>query len=698
MFSLFTFLAVTGYVLIFLWQLHQATLENAQRELKNLSYMLAEGSRNSFSATDQLLRGIREQIEIKRLRGEDTSPSMLHDMLRHEAVSMNSLRGLAIADSSGLLIAHSNIAEPRVLLSDRAYFRYHRDAQDDVPYLGPAVKSKLYGDWVFTLSRGLFKEKSRIFGGVVFAGINPSYFNGLFHSISPAAGTEISLVDSHGFILAGNTASGVNIDIGQKSILADKIRDLAVSNSSQSLSIEFLKNGSRYFSYIYFEQKYGVALISTISKDIVLKKWYQSLRISLIGIASLIVLIGVMTFLLLRQLIRTERAERIQKGLSYRLGRSLNLREAVINSSHQMILTTDLNGVIRTVNPAAEAAFGGVLASNGGRFLTELIDQKQFDIYQAELKKICCMLRDVPPIFSLTRYFFDGEKEWSCLDLDGSIIPVALSVTELKNSSGQIYGYVAIGYNLSERYKVEKMKKEFISTVSHELRTPLTAIHGGLGLLLSGSVGEIPDRVGKVLDIARRNSERLLLLINDILDIEKIESGAMRLNLRRCDVVDLLNQSIAMNQGYARECGVDLSLLGDLDKGAVSVYVDAQRFAQVMSNLISNAAKFSPAGAMIEISLAVQASTVCIRVKDYGIGISKAFQSKIFQKFLQGDSSDTRKKGGTGLGLAITRALVDAMYGTISFVSEEGEGTTFTVEFPLAEVSPSGEANRSVDF
>lgn len=396
-----------------------------------------------------------------------------------------------------------------------------------------------------------------------------------------------------------------------------------------------------------------------------------------------------MTFLLLRQLIRTERAERVQNRLSYRLNRSLSVRQAVINSSHQIILTTDLNGIIRTANPSFESCFGCISTWNRARLLTDLIVKKEFERYQNDLKNTCCILNGVSPIFSLTQPFFDGEKEWSCVDADNNIIPVALLVTELKNGAGHVYGYVAIGYNLSERYKVEKMKKEFISTVSHELRTPLTAIHGGLGLLLSGSLGEVSNHSGKVLDIAKRNSERLLLLINDILDIEKIESGAMRLNLNRCNVVELLNQSIAMNQGYARECGVDLSLLNTLGQDTVSIYVDAQRFAQVMSNLISNAAKFSPVGSMIEISLVVHPATVCIHVKDHGIGISKEFQSKIFQKFIQGDSSDTRKKGGTGLGLAITRALVDAMYGTIDFVSQEGEGTTFTVEFPLAEVSPS---------
>lgn len=292
MFSLLTFIVVCSYVFVFLWQLHQATLEKAQRELKNLSYMLAEGSKNSLSATDQLLRGIREQIEIKRLRGEDVSPSTLHDMLRREVVSMNSLRALGVADSSGLIIAHSHIAEPHIFLADRNFFRYHRDTRNDAPYLGSAVKSKLYNEWVFTLSRGLFKESSYNFGGLVFAVINPSYFNSLFHNISPAAGTEISLVDRDGFILSGNSASGVNIDIGKKSILADKIQALAKYGASQSLFVDFFNAGSRYFAHVYFEPKYGIALISTISTDTVLKEWSQSFRISLVGVFSFVILWG----------------------------------------------------------------------------------------------------------------------------------------------------------------------------------------------------------------------------------------------------------------------------------------------------------------------------------------------------------------------------------------------------------------------
>ncbi|MBI3130628.1 MAG: PAS domain S-box protein [Acidobacteria bacterium] len=244
---------------------------------------------------------------------------------------------------------------------------------------------------------------------------------------------------------------------------------------------------------------------------------------------------------------------------------------------------------------------------------------------------------------------------------------------------GETVGRVWSFRDVTERAALDRLKSEFVSTVSHELRTPLTSIRGSLGLVSSGALGALSDEARSLVEIACRNSERLSNLINDLLDSEKIESGAITFQHERVALAALLEQSITDNQGYAEVHGIQFRL-GEIPPGA-EVIVDRGRFLQVMSNLLSNAAKFSPKGSQVEIGAEVEDTRFRISVTDHGSGIPPEFYDRIFQKFSQADSSDTRQKGGTGLGLSITKSIVEKMGGSISFKSQVGRGTTF--EFTL---------------
>ncbi|OLP20332.1 hypothetical protein BST81_00930 [Leptolyngbya sp. 'hensonii'] len=242
--------------------------------------------------------------------------------------------------------------------------------------------------------------------------------------------------------------------------------------------------------------------------------------------------------------------------------------------------------------------------------------------------------------------------------------------------------------NITERKRVERLKNEFVSVVSHELRTPLTSIRGSLGLIIGGIAGEISAQARELIDIAHKNSERLVLLINDILDVEKIESGKMHFEMKPLALVPLVEQAIVANQAYGEQFKVQFVLEHDLTE--VKINGDSNRLMQVMANLLSNAAKFSPPGSTVEVTVRRKnLETVRVTVRDHGPGIPEEFRYRIFQKFAQADTSTTRQKGGTGLGLSISKAIVERLGGTIGFETEMGVGTAFYFELPMVTQAPA---------
>jgi signal transduction histidine kinase len=232
------------------------------------------------------------------------------------------------------------------------------------------------------------------------------------------------------------------------------------------------------------------------------------------------------------------------------------------------------------------------------------------------------------------------------------------------------------------------MKDEFISAVSHELRTPLTSIRGALALVMSGSAGELPAKAKELLSIALRNSERLVHIVNDILDAEKIESGKMRINMQKVPLAPFLEQTLAYNQPYAEKFNVRFKL--NAVPLQMHVEADPDRLMQVITNLLSNAAKFSPPESEIEVSTRKSGGMIVIEVRDHGPGIPAEFQPHIFQKFAQARDSGSRRNEGAGLGLNLSRQLTELMHGKIGFDTKAGQGTTFFVQ-----LKPDAEALHS---
>jgi len=332
------------------------------------------------------------------------------------------------------------------------------------------------------------------------------------------------------------------------------------------------------------------------------------------------------------------------------------------------VLELDAAGIIQEINHAGELLFGYAAAELIGQPVTRLVVAKYQGEFDAEWRKLVA-----------TREPLAGLKVRNPRR-DGLTVVCEWTVTPLVNREGQLISVIAQGRDITAQLEAERLKKEFTSTLSHELRTPLTSIIGSLQLINAGVLGEVPKDVGELTEVAERNGQRLLDLINDILDIEKIESGKLTLNPQVIRVDELVREAIVLNKGFGERFKVRFEPRGELSPREVSA--DHKRLLQVMTNLLSNAAKFSPEGEVVEITTEELADWLRVAVHDRGPGIPEAFRPRIFGRFNQADSTTSRQKGGTGLGLAICKRLVEMMQGRIGFQDREGGGTTFWFELP----------------
>jgi len=333
------------------------------------------------------------------------------------------------------------------------------------------------------------------------------------------------------------------------------------------------------------------------------------------------------------------------------------------------VFETDRNATVLEMNPVAENIFGySAIELTGRNMLRTLIspgDPGLGNDWWADFVK-----QGVP---------VTGLRV-QCQRRDGLEIVCEFSLTPLVNDAGDLLSVIAQGRDVTQQLAAERLKKEFTSTLSHELRTPLTSIIGSLQLVNSGVVGEPGKEITELTVIAERNAQRLLDLINDLLDIEKIESGKIELYPEVFALDDLVREAITLNRAYAERFKVRYAAVGELPPAQVNV--DRKRLFQVVTNLLSNAAKFSPEGGEVEISMEDRNGRAYVGIHDRGAGIPENFRHRIFSRFAQADSALTRQKSGTGLGLSISRRLVELMEGEIGFVDREGGGTTFWFELP----------------
>ncbi|MBI3795915.1 MAG: CHASE3 domain-containing protein [Deltaproteobacteria bacterium] len=359
-----------------------------------------------------------------------------------------------------------------------------------------------------------------------------------------------------------------------------------------------------------------------------------------------------------------------RKRAEAELARLKHQQELILRSVADGIQVLDLQGKVIFVNPAAVRMIGDEAEELIGQSMHETLHHSKSDgtPYPREECPISLTLQDG------SLHHVTNEVFWR---RDGTSFPVEYTSAPIREQ-GEVAGTVVTFRDISEQRAVERLKDEFISVVSHELRTPLTSIRGALGLLTSGLIGALPEKGQRMLEIAVNNTDRLVRLINDILDIERMQSGKVTMQRQLCDAGALLTQATDEMRGLAEKAGITLAVTPQ----PLQLWADPDRVVQTLTNLVSNAIKFSTAGGTVWVSVALQGEEAIFTVRDQGRGIPADKRESIFERFQQVDASDSRQKGGTGLGLAICRSIVQQHGGRIWVESTVGQGSTFYFTLP----------------
>jgi PAS domain S-box-containing protein len=349
---------------------------------------------------------------------------------------------------------------------------------------------------------------------------------------------------------------------------------------------------------------------------------------------------------------------------------------AVIDNVPDGIITLNEQGRLESVNPAAMRIFGYSRDEMTGSHLKMLMPESVRHEYDDYIKQHIGASTGKMVGFGLE---ITGQRK------DGSRFPMELGISNMWLDSRRLF--IGIVRDISERREVGRMKHQFMSSVSHELRTPLTSVLGSLGLLAEGVGGDLSESGKTLLNIARNNVARLARLISDILDIDDIHAGRLKLDFRVTDLAALVERAVDDNHALASAAGVNLVLRNDTTPA--SVYADAERLVQSLGHLLSNALKFSPRGATVEVSVARHKTGIRVAVTDQGPGIPDAFRNRLFQPFSQAESADSGIRGGAGLGLSIAKAIIQQHAGTIGYESMPGRGACFFFDLPELHNSPA---------
>ncbi|MDE2430684.1 MAG: PAS domain S-box protein, partial [Burkholderiales bacterium] len=579
-----------------IWMLRVQEISKWEKQTETFSTILAENTSQQMDFAYTALHTISDRIQDRwSINAEQLvtklSNSEFHSYLKEKVSLSPAIEVISVLDAHGNVINTSrSFPAPSYTLADRDYFIAQRDNPEQGIYLGTSVRSKTTGRWMFFLSHRLTGSDGE-FIGIVMLGLSPSFYSHFYQKLGAGGHASISLLRKDFTYLVrwpeNNDVMGKQNKSGSTyKLLHDMRKKSGVLISSQQRMAQSGKLMTR-MAAIQTLDKYPLIINFSVDEDLYLADWRKiSTGITVVAMGCILAVIGAFSVLvrLLEQReddmqITTElkqKAEVINRNQAHLLQNLTEQQKALKESSDRLqaifqnaadgIVMIDDTGRIEAINPAAIAIYGRSASEVVGRNGHLFSPPGQQDLLGLAMSR--------EEFLQTGRLRTEAER----MRKDGTMFPAELSISEYMLAGKR--KLIVIVRDISERRKIERMKSEFISTVSHELRTPLTAIRGALGLIVGGALGAMPEKIAPLLTIAHKNSESLTRLINDLLDIQKIEAGKMDFAFERLSVHSLLLTAVSSNQGFAQSLDVEIVLENEKQNADddTAVLVDAGRF------------------------------------------------------------------------------------------------------------------------
>jgi len=651
-----------------------SSLSIAHQNAVNFARTFQEHSEKTIESADQAVIFIGEKYLDYGTKFDISS------YLKNNTILGGIFNLISIVDQHGNLILSS---EPfvKMNLADREHVKIHFLEDNNKLFISKPVLGRVSGKWSMQLTRRINDKKGN-FKGVVIVSMDPFYFTRLYKDIDLGAHGVISLGGMDGIIRARYTP-GELMETGQNVKNGTLFKSIQLNKNGITQNVSVIDDTDRLYAYRSLEH---YPLFVTVGFDVeeILASFYENQRQSyqLAALTTFVILsFTALILFFVRRLIQNHELSISANLVKSQLLIDLDIQQralrdstdsldAILQNAADAIITIGEQNQIESFNHAAELIFGYSTQEILGKSVYCLLPRHVYSQFDAICESVVTASQ--------------AQLESSGLNSEEHEFPleVSLSAVSLRGKNKLI----AVMRDITERKKIEKMQSEFISNVSHELRTPLTAIRGALGLLKGGLVGNVSAQVNQLITMAYNGSERLTILINDLLDLQKVDAGKMEFSISNQIVENLLKESLASNLVFSKMLNVHLILHEPIPQ--VSVQVDPNRWQQVMANLISNACKYSPSEGCVDIvAMLINPSIIRIEIRDHGKGIPNEFKNRIFQRFAQADSSDTKVQKGTGLGLSIAKTFVETMHGSIGYRSELGVGSTFYIDLPIVGIA-----------
>ncbi len=672
-------IAVNGYIV---WEERENVLTHSATAQNNLVRSMANRLNTTLQKASMLTRLLADDMldhpeRIVRPAYRMRLASIVRDNPDIEMVVM--------IDVNGVPYVSSLPSRPGALnFSDRNYFRFHRELAEDVLHISEPILSRGNDKRVIPVTRRVNDAQGR-FAGVIMIALDSERLLAEFKALDLGAHGIVAYGHLNGTVLVRHP--GYDSTIGKNFYATPQFQQHYLREAHGSFTdTSPIDDIDRRYTFERLSE-YPVVMVTAISDDDLRAQWLAGAMLKASYLAVLGGLLSAIALYLYRQVGRVAEAEAIAHSArdnialaNKALTETLALNFAILNSASCGIIASDAQGRIVLFNRAAGQLLGYATSEVGHR-MTPMAFHDAAEVGKAlQLPRLRGTAADIPYALLVPLIAADPHREWTYRRRDGSPLPVQITVSPLADRNGAANGHVTVFIDLLKQKQLEGMKADFVSVVSHELRTPLTSIKGSLSLLRRALHEVMNPGQSRLMDIGIDNCEKLVRLVSDILDLDKMDRQQMTLFRERQPVAPLLARAIALNQPYASQYGVRLTLEAIDD--AIHVDVDGDRLQQVLGNLVSNAAKFSHASGTVRLGAQAHGQEIVISVEDQGVGIPKDFQDKVFDRFTQSGSATTRHKPGTGLGMSIARSLVEAHGGRLRFVSTEGVGTTFFIHLP----------------